>query len=95
MNSVDNMPGAAVGATFRTNINPTQTDVQLACYFPRFNKYYRGTVVKFYKNGKDVILRIKNGDGDDEFINYRNENTTEGRDLKRLLENFQTVMQEQ
>lgn len=57
-------------------------------YFPRFKKYYHGTVVNFYQNDDEVIFRIKYDDGDEEFINYSDDNAIEGRDLKRLLENF-------
>lgn len=57
-------------------------------YFPRFKKYYRGTVINFYVNDDEVIFRVKYDDGDEEFINYNDEYAIEGRDLKRLLENF-------
>lgn len=67
---------------------------RVAGYFPRFKKYYRGTVVKFYKNDEEVIFRIKYDDGDEEFINYDDENAIEGRDLKRLLENFEKYGEE-
>jgi hypothetical protein len=91
INSVDNIPTSESNVS---NEYKSYIGRRVAGYFPRFKKYYRGTVVKFYKNDEEVLFRIKYDDGDEEFINYSDENAVEGRDLKRLLENFEKYGEE-